>query len=225
VSALPAHSFSAGYTHSHLVNNNLAGIREYGIGDKRLPGASEIPESVDIQNHLTSIHVDEWLKSDVFKARWWFLLFLIIAAVVIWFISLDKSRLKEVCLFTALAFIIVLGLNEYGEELVLWDYPTDIIAIFPPLSSINLLILPLAYSLAYQHFRTTRSYMFAVLIITAVICFMIEPLLAWGDLFQLLRWHYSYNYPLFVAVALFLRYITQKVGRLTEKYRRQKGGQ
>lgn len=196
-----------------------------GIGGGRLPGASEIPESVDIQNHLTSLHVDEWLKNDVWTARWWLLLALLIVAIVIWFIALDRSRLKEVCLFTALAFIVVLGLNEYGEELILWDYPTDIIAIFPPLSSINLLVLPLAYSLAYQHFRTTRSYIVSVLIVTVVICFMLEPLFAWGDLYHLLRWHYAYSYPLFVAAAILLRYITQKAGRLTEKYRRQKEGQ
>lgn len=34
--------------------------------------ASEIPQSVEIQRRLTSIHIDEWIKDDVFKARIYF---------------------------------------------------------------------------------------------------------------------------------------------------------
>ncbi|AGK98511.1 hypothetical protein Clopa_3733 [Clostridium pasteurianum BC1] len=35
---------------------------------------SEIPKSVEIQRYLTSIHIDNWIKQDVFLFRWWFLL-------------------------------------------------------------------------------------------------------------------------------------------------------
>ena len=90
---------------------------------------------------------------------------------------LDKSRRMEICLYAPLALIIAMGIVEYGEELTLWDYPTDIIPIFPPLTSANLLMLPLSYSLAHQYFHTTGRFVVAVLIITGVICFVIEPLL------------------------------------------------
>ncbi|MFZ5973862.1 MAG: CBO0543 family protein [Bacillota bacterium] len=184
-----------------------------------MPAATDIPKSVEIQKHLTSVHIDTWLKEDVFQIRWWILIFLVIASLIIWLILLDKSKRKGVCLFAALAFIIVLAINEYGEELALWDYPTDIIPIFPPLTSINLLILPLIYSLAYQYFETKKRFIWAALIMTTVVCFVIEPLLSWGGIYQLLHWQYFYSFPLFFFMALLVRYLTIKIDRITEKSR------
>jgi len=34
---------------------------------------SEIPKDVEIQEKLTSIHIDEWAKEDVFHLKWWLL--------------------------------------------------------------------------------------------------------------------------------------------------------
>lgn len=184
-----------------------------------MPAVSQIPQSVKDQQHLTSIHIDEWINNDVFKFRWWVLLGLLVISFVIWWILIDKARLKEVCLFTAMAYIVTLALNEYGEELILWDYPTDIIAIFPPLSSINLLILPLAYSLTYQRFKPTKHFIWATFIVTAIICFAMEPIFSWGGLYQLINWRYYFSYPLFVLVAIIIRLFTIKILKITEKSR------
>lgn len=184
-----------------------------------MPAASQIPQSVQDQQDLTSLHIDEWLNNDVFKPRWWILLALVVVSLIIWWMLLDKSRLKETCLFAALGFIFVLALNEYGEELILWDYPTDIIAIFPPLSSINLIMLPLVYSVVYQRFTLKKHYIWATLIITAVLCFVIEPVFSWGNLYQLINWQYYFNFPLFVLIAILLRALTLKIFKITEKSR------
>lgn len=170
-----------------------------------MPAASEIPKSVIDQSKLSAEHIDDWLKTDVFHARWWILVGIVLISFITWLILLDKSRLKETILFAAITTIIILALNEDGEELILWDYPTDIIPIFPPLTSVNLLMLPLAYSLAYQYFKTRWRFTWAVLIITAVLCFAIEPLLSLGDLFKLLNWQYWWGYPFYAASALAVR--------------------
>ena len=119
---------------------------------------SSIPKDIEIQKQLTALHVNEWLKDDVLRLRWWLLIGLITAFLLIWWLLLDKRRTTEICLFVVLATIIVMGINEYGDELTLWDYQTDIIAIFPPLSSINLISLPLIYSIIYQHFKSSKSF-------------------------------------------------------------------
>ena len=182
-----------------------------------MPAASQMPESVEIQKHLSSIHIDEWKKYDFLHARWWILIGLLLIAILIWWILLDKSRIKEVCLYAFLALIVMLTLREYGEELILWDYPTDVIPIFPPLSSINLLILPLSYSLIYQYYGTKRRFIWAALFITAIKCFIIEPIFVWGNLYELLNWQHYYNFPLFFAAALFIRYLTIKIYKIENK--------
>lgn len=184
-----------------------------------MPAASEIPKSVEYQKHLTSMHIDAWKRNDVFTIEWWILILLIIVSLIVWWLLVDKARLKEACVFASLALIIVLAVNEYGQELVLWDYPVDIIPIFPPLTSANLLILPLAYSIAYQHFKTTKRFIWVALITTAVICFIIEPLMSWGGLYQLIHWQYYFNYPVYVLIAILARFFTIGIYRITQKSR------
>lgn len=179
--------------------------------------AKVIPPDVEIQKQLTSLHIDAWLRDDVFKFRWWLLLFLLALSLYIWWRIADKKRLPEIILYVALAAIVIMAKVEYGEELTLWDYPTDIIPLFPPLTSLDLISLPLIYSLIHQFFRKTKSFIWAVLIATAIICFIIEPLMAWGKLYELLNWKYYLNYPLYAGLAIGVRAAVNKICAITEK--------
>lgn len=178
----------------------------------------DIPPDVGIQKQLTNMHVKEWLREDVFQFRWWLLIGLIVIFVVVWWIMIDKSRLLEICLFAALATIVVMGINEYGEELILWDYPTDVIAIFPPLSSINLIMIPLIYSLIYQYFKEKKSFIYASVATSAVICFVLEPIFSWVGLYQQLKWQYYYSFILYILVAICIKPVVIKIYSVKEKY-------
>lgn len=179
----------------------------------------EIPDSVYIQKNLTQLHIDEWLKDDVFQFRWWMLLGMILLSLLVWYILLDKTKLKGVCLFTVISVISILTIFECGDELILWDYPTDVIPIFPPLSSINLFIVPLVFSIIYQRFISAKGFLWATLAAAAIICFIIEPLLSWGGFYELINWQYYFSFPVYVALALIIRFITVKVVTITEKSR------
>jgi hypothetical protein len=178
---------------------------------------SEINKDVGIQKHLTSMHIDSWLKEDVFKLRWWLLIAFILITIFVWWYLLDKLRAHEVCLYVVLAIIIALGIREYGEELTLWDYPTDIIPIFPPLTSINLMALPLIYSLIYQYFSTKKSFFWATIIATAIFCFILEPLFSLGDFYKLIHWEYYYSFFLYTLMAIFIRKLVIKINLVTRE--------
>lgn len=188
-----------------------------------MPEASAMPQSVDLQRQLTTDHIDRWLAEDFLTLRWWLLIVFYVVAAAVWWKLLDKRRLKETILFSALAYIIVLGINEYGQELILWDYPTDLIPFFPPLSSVNLLLLPPLYSLIYQRFPSSKKYFLAALAGTAVICFVLEPLLAWGGFFKLLNWQYWQSLPIYIAMALLVRWMVVITLKITAKTRTVKG--
>lgn len=177
--------------------------------------ASGIPQTVTDQAELTRLQTDSWLKYDVFSAGWWILLVLIVAAFAVWLKLLDKSRLKETILFAALCFIIVLGFDEYGDELILWDYPVDLIPIFRTVTSFNLLLLPMVYSLMYQYFKG-RNFVWAALISTAAICFIVEPLLSLGNMYHLINWRYWWSLPFYFAAALLVRKVTVKAFKISE---------
>lgn len=172
---------------------------------------SAIPKDVDIQKQLTEMHIKEWVQNDAFRVRWWILIAAIAVIWIIWWIALDKSRFMEISLFVVLSTILFMGVHEYGEELTLWEYPTDIIPVFPPLSSINLACYPMIYSLVYQHFSQKRNFLFADLIVSAVICFIFEPLLSWAKFYYLLHWNYIFNFLIYTIIALFVKIVVVRI--------------
>lgn len=188
-----------------------------------MPEATTVPQSVDLQWQLTLDRIDRWLAEDFLRLRWWVLIVFYIACAMLWWKLLDKRRLKEIVLFTALAYIIALTINEYGQELILWDYPVDVIPFFPPLSSVNLLLLPPLYSLVYQRFSSLKTYFPAMLVATGLFCFAVEPLLSWGGFFELLNWKYWLSFPVYTAMALLMRGLALAAFKITAKYRTAKG--
>ncbi len=179
--------------------------------------AATLSPDVDVQRRLTAIHIEEWLRDDVFRVRWWGLLFLMAATLFLWWRTVDRARLPEIVLYVALSMIMVMAVVEYGEELTLWDYPTDIIPIFPPLTSMNLLCLPLIYSLVYQKFRSGERFFWAACAATAVICFIMEPLLVWGGMYHLIRWKYYYGFALYLAMAAAARGAVLKIRAIVRR--------
>lgn len=179
-----------------------------------------IPQSVVLQKELTDLHIEQWLSNEVFHARWWTLIGLLAAMFIAWLWLADKAKMKETCLFLVLAIIVALGINEYGEELVLWDFPTDILPIFPPLTSVNLICAPLAYSIAFQRFPDLKRYAIAVGAITAAISFVLEPLLVWGGFYRLLNWRHIYSFLVYFVTALVIRCIAKKIIEIENKARR-----
>jgi hypothetical protein len=120
----------------------------------------------------------------------------------LWWKIVDKSRLYEIILYSALITISVLVLDELGEELTLWDYPYDLLPLFPPLFSVDLASLPIVYSLVYQYFRTWRSFIIATIAMAGIFCFLLEPLLVLAGVYQMLKWKSYYGFPIYIFLAI-----------------------
>lgn len=166
---------------------------------------------IDVQKHLTSVRVDEWMYTEVFHLRWWFLLALFILSAWFWWKKVDKLRLNEIILYTALTTILVLTLDELGEELTLWDYPYDLVPFFPPLASVDLASLPMVYSLIYQRFRTWKSFIAASAVMAVIFCFVLEPLLVWTGVYQMIAWKSYYGLPIYIFIAVIVKALVNKI--------------
>ena len=171
---------------------------------------SNIPTDVAIQWQLTMVRLDEWIKNDVFRFKWWCLLALFILCAYGWWKLTDKSRLREIVLYTALIIIIILVLDELGEELTLWDYTADIFPIFPPISAIDFSCMPMVYSLIFQYFRTWKSFTIVTLVMATIFCFVFEPIFVWSGIYQMLKWKSYYGFPIYVSMALICKAIVNK---------------
>ena len=184
-----------------------------------IPKVIEVPKFVEIQKLLTDIHIKDWLHDDLFHFRWWLLICLLITIFIVWCIMLDKSKIHEISLFVFLATIASMVINAYGVELTLWNYPVNIIPIFPPLSSINLTMLPFILSILYQHFKKTKSFIIATIISSVIMCFIIEPILSLIGFYELINWQYLYSLPIYVAMAICIKFVVIKIIVITNNYK------
>jgi hypothetical protein len=171
---------------------------------------------VEVQWQLICTRFDDWMRNDVFGFKWWFLLIVFILSAYAWWKMVDKSRLLEITLYSALISIIALTLDELGEELTLWDYPIEIFPVFPPISAIDLASLPMVYSLIYQHFKSWKSFIIATLVMAAIFCFVLEPLFVLTGIYQTLTWRYYYGFPIYTAIAIGTRAFIIKVFKIKD---------
>lgn len=170
-----------------------------------------IPQDVEVQWQLTVARFDEWIKNGVFSFTWWSLLGLFIICVYAWWKLIDKSRLTEIILYAGLITIAILLLDELGEELTLWDYPTDLFPLFPPITAINISCMPSVYSYIYQCFRTWKSFTIATIIMSTIFCFVFEPIFVWAGVYQMLKWKSYYGFPIYVFIAIIVKSVVSKI--------------
>lgn len=182
-----------------------------------LLSVTSIPIETELQQKLTAVHVETWLREDVFHSQWWLLLGLLILAVVVWWKLLNKTQLPEIILYAVLTMIIMMGVDEYGEELTLWAYLVNILPIFPVITALNLVFLPMVFSLIYQYFPTWKSFSLASVIMAGLLSFILEPFLVRGSFYQLLNWEYYYSFAVYIAVALLIRWFVTKIFAIAER--------
>jgi len=163
---------------------------------------ANIPLYEQVQWKLTTIRFEEWFESDLFTFNWWTMLVLFIICSYLWWKLTDKSRLKEIVLYTGLVIIMIIILDEFGEELSLWVYTTDIFPIFPPITAIDISCMPMIYSLIYQCFRTWKSFIIATIVMATVFCLVFEPIFVWSGIYIMLRWKSYYGFPIYISIAL-----------------------
>lgn len=178
-----------------------------------------LSKATEIQLQLTDKRFDEWLLDDVFHLRWWALTLLFAIDVYLWWKVVDKSRLSEIILFAAITSVMILALDELGEELTLWDYPTDFFPLFPPVASVDLAALPFLYALIYQIFGKWKGYIIVSIIMSAFSCFVFEPIFLWLGMYQTITWKTYYGLPLYFAIAIIAKAALGMIKAINKKSR------
>ena len=174
--------------------------------------------NADIQWKLTSARFEEWFQTELLRFRWWLLLLVFLFSIVVWWKTVDKSRLNEIILYAGIVTVMILILDELGEEMTLWDYPVEIFPLFPPIAAIDLASLPLVYSVIYQHFRTWKSFAIASIIMSVLSCFVLEPLFVLSGIYQMITWKTYYGLPLYFAIGICSKAIMVKIFRTQTKH-------
>ncbi|MFA9560407.1 CBO0543 family protein [Evansella sp. AB-rgal1] len=176
-------------------------------------------EIIDLRIEIRDMVIDYWLYDTLFSFNWWFLLITTIATFVIWLIVLDKSRLLEIMTFGLLIGTIVFVLDTIGITLVLWSYPDKLIPLIPPILEIHKIHIPIIYMIIYQYFHSWKTYSIVLVITSAIFAFVLEPITNWLGIYEIYHWKYTYSFPIYFILGVWMKWTITKVIRL-EKSRK-----
>lgn len=81
----------------------------------------------------------------------------------------------------------------------------------PPLVIVDLGVIPVVYMLIYQYFPDWKKFTIAISVNALLMAFIGEPIAVVLDIYQLNNWKYIYSFPLYIAMALILKWILIKI--------------
>ncbi|WP_135555850.1 CBO0543 family protein [Paenibacillus cymbidii] len=163
----------------------------------------------DVQRKLTEMKKQYYFHHDLFSIQWWLLVALMIVSWMVWWKIVDKSRVREILLYGAVLSVVIIMLDDIGSELGLWSYPYQAIPLIPRLNAIDLSVLPVFHMIVYQYYKSWKSFLAANAVMALSFAFIAEPLFVWLDIYHMENWRYIYSIPLYIAKALFVRWLLE----------------
>ncbi|WP_236639226.1 CBO0543 family protein [Pelosinus sp. UFO1] len=199
--------------------NHLA-IRDWqkGIGTCTMQNYPTNEQLAEMGRILTQARIENWFENTFGSWRWWVLVVLLIFPWFIWAKIVDKKKLHELALFGLLIMVSSITLDEVGFVLSLWNYPINVIPIFPRLTSADYTAIPIIYMLIYQYFAIWKSFLWALIVISVFFSFVIEPSIMKLGFYVLINWSFLYSFILYLVVGLSARWLTKLLVNTTHKY-------
>jgi len=161
---------------------------------------------MELQKELLALRIADWYDK-VISFQWFFLVVLLILPWFLWWRVVDRKQIAEIFSYGLLISLISSLFNGNGLNLILYSYPYKLLPFSPRAYSFSLTVLPVAYMLLYQYFTTRRSFAIACVVFSAVTAFVIQPILAWMDIYKLIKWNYFYSFLVLLFIGLMARLI------------------
>ncbi|MBI0580119.1 hypothetical protein IEC97_22445 [Neobacillus cucumis] len=169
-----------------------------------------------IEYKLAEMKNEYWLHHDLFTFQWWLLLIIFILPWILWWRYVDKNRLKDILLFGSLLMLLVGLLDDIGLNAQLWSYPYKLLQVIPRLVAIDHGILIVAHMTVYQFFTKWKSFIIVNLVMATIFTFIFEPLTVWLNIYKLDNWKYIYSFPLYIAKAVFVKWLVQRINLINK---------
>jgi hypothetical protein len=166
---------------------------------------------MELRIKLKEANYEYWLNENLFTVSWWLLLIAMVLACVLWWRSLDKSKIMEILLFGLMAAIFSILFDIVGVNLILWGYPIMIVPIVPPIIEIDMIFLPISYMVVYQFCSSWKSFLIAITISALIFSFILEPITAWLGIYEMHNWKHTYSFPIYIFLGVFCKWLIIKI--------------
>lgn len=172
---------------------------------------------LEYEKLLYKTNFQDWISNVVFTPRWWIVLGLLVVPWIVWYRLVYKDRILEMLTYGIVMSGIILLTDEAGSDLTLWAYPVKVTPVFPRLLPISSSLAPTVYMLLYQYFPKWKSFIFADIIISAIITLILEPLAVKWNFLILLNWSHIFSTLICIITALISKFLIEIVSTVEKK--------
>lgn len=162
-------------------------------------------ELLQLRIRIRDLNIDHWLHHDLFSFNWWLIFAVSLLYMIVWWKLVDRTRLVEIVLYGAMIALASIVMDICGVSLILWSYPDKMFPVFPPFFIVDMTQLPVSFMVLYQFFPRGWPFVLANVAASGILSFLIEPALVALGIYQMHNWHYTYSFPLYIAMGLCLR--------------------
>lgn len=173
---------------------------------------------IELRIQLRDLYFEHHQQRELFTWVWWLSIALIIVPLVVWWKTVDKKRLLEICVFGLLVNICATFLDVVGTDYALWEYPVRPLPKLALLLPVDYVIVPVVGMAIYQRCAKWWKFLLACTIASAVMSFLCEPFAAYIDMYKLITWRYVYSFPIYIAIYVVIRLITEKLKRVKQSH-------
>jgi hypothetical protein len=85
------------------------------------------------------------------------------------------------------------------------------IPLVPEAFAFNLSMIPVAYMLLYQYFKTWKSFWIGLFCMSVVYAFIGEPFCNWIMVVMYIKWKYIYSFVYYIVIGITIRAIVENL--------------
>lgn len=164
-----------------------------------------------IEDQLFLFDSKTWLVYDFLTWQWWMLVVFLVVPWIIWYLLVKRDTLMEAFLFGTITMIITKFLDVVGLQFSFWEYPIELIPVIPRGFPFDISMVPVAYMLLFQYFKTWKTFIVAQIIMAAMFAFIGEPFSEWAQLVYYIKWNYFFSFLYYILVGVGTKYVLLKL--------------
>ncbi|MFP7296945.1 CBO0543 family protein [Neobacillus niacini] len=169
-----------------------------------------------LEDKLYHLELNGWLKNEFLTWEWWILVVFLVGPWVIWAKLVKRDIILEILLFGTIIILTTTLIDVVGAQYSFWDYPIAFLPIIPRAFPFDFAMVPVAYMLLYQYFRTWKSFILAQIIMALTYAYIGEPFCEWVKLVNYLEWRYRYSFLYYIIVGIVTRALILKLVSLSK---------
>jgi hypothetical protein len=167
---------------------------------------------------LVETNMERFIDYGFLSPQWWLLLAFLVIPWLIWAKVVDKQRILEILVVGLFVALVTKLLDLVGYNLNFWDYPIQIIPFVPEAFSFDLSMIPVAFMLLYQYFKTWKSYFIGLVCMSVAYAFIGEPFCNWILLVVYIKWKYTYSAVYYIVIGIIVRALVEIFKGWTTRY-------